>query len=108
MLTILPILQACKNIKPTHTPAEINRLIMPLCTEYCKQHPDSDQLVLIVQYRGMRPLLYSWSYNFSLVNLHDKVQSALQKAKKGRSEDIIIIEWLTHKGIKIPYYQITA
>lgn len=105
MHTIKQILDACATIKPNATPVQVNRLLMPLAHEFCKYHPHTDELILIVKVKDLKPLLYSHSYNFSITNLHQAVDSAVKKARKQQTSDIIILEWLTSKQVKLPYFQ---
>lgn len=104
MQPIEKILNACKTINKQDTPTTANRKIMALAHEYCKQHAFSDELILIVSVRGMKTMLYSYSYNFSITNLHEQVKSSLNKARRSFDADIVVLEWFPSKQTKLPYY----
>lgn len=103
-MQIQTVLDACKSIHPSDYPQLVNRKLIAVATEYCKHHQYSDQLILVIAVSGMKPLLYSHSYNFSILDLHSKVQSRLNVAKRGFKADIYVLEWLTLKQTAIPYY----
>lgn len=104
MIQIQPVLDACKTITALDTPTTANRKVMAIASLYCKHHQHSDELVLIVSIKGLKPMLYSHSYNFSITNLHEKVKSALNKARKALDAEILVLEWIPSKQVKIPYY----
>lgn len=104
MQPIEKILNACKTINKLDTPTTANRKLMAIAHEYCKTHPFNDELILIVSILGLKPMLYSYSYNFSITNLHDQVKSSLNKARKGLNADIVVLEWFPKKQTKLPYY----
>jgi len=104
MLRIQTILEACKTVTATDTPTTANRKLMQIAHEYCKKHTFSEDLILIVSIKGTKPLLYSYSYNFSITNLHEQVRVALVKARQSLCADIVVLEWFPSKGTKLPYY----
>lgn len=104
MLMMSNFLELCKTITPTDTPTTANRKLMAFAHEYCKHHAFNHEVILIVSLRGLKPLLYSYSYNFSITNLHEEVKRSLQKARQGLDSDILVLEWFPSKKTKLPYY----
>ena len=104
MLLIQDFLELCKTVTSTDTPTTANRKLLAFAHEFCKHHAFSDQLILVVSIRGLKPLLYSYSYNFSITNLHEQVKSSLAKARRSLDSDILVLEWFPAKQTKLPYY----
>jgi len=104
MNDIKTVLDACATITPLDTLITANRKLLQVCHDYCKLHTASDQIILVVSIRGLKPLLYSYSYNFSILNLHDQVSASVRKARRSLCVDIVVLEWLPIQGQKNPYF----
>jgi hypothetical protein len=108
MLTIQSVLNAAKTVKSTDSVADANRKLLNVAFEYCKQHQLSNELILIVSINGMKPFLYSHSFDFSVPDLHNRVNTKLSIARRNYDAPVIVLEWLTLKEQTNPYYVLNA
>lgn len=104
MLTIQAVIDAARTIKKTDSFGDALKKVAPVATIYCREHPEADQLILVIQVLGRKPFLFAHFYDYSATNLHECVKVALNRAEKAMPADIIVLEWLFKSKTKLPYY----
>lgn len=104
MLKIQTILDSCKTISKQTPLAVAHSQLLPLAHEYCKQHDNSPEIILIISIKPHKPFVFSYSYDFAIADLHTQVKNSLALARKALDADIIVLEWFTLKKVKLPYY----
>lgn len=104
MQNINPVIDAAKTVTLEDTIKEANLKLIGPAFQYCKNHTHSNEVVLLIGIRGLKPLIYSHSFDFAIHNLPEKVQSSLELARRMTNAEIVILEWFTSKNTKIPYY----